>query len=683
MKKQNNNRRFILYIYFCLCIINLHAQSNLPNVFSDHTLDKLGSDLRGQAKIAASSVKIGTNAAEFLSARHELKSAIISNAKVRVDNDIPLDFMVTGTIHMDAFRIENIRFQSGPGVYATANLYIPDGKGPFPAVINMHGHWPNGRRTEITQITAQFLALNGYVCLNIDAWGAGERGTNEHEHEYHGSNLGASLLDVDETLMGMQLADNIRGVDLLCSLPYVDKENIGATGASGGGNQTMWLSAIDNRIKAAVPVVSIGSFESYIMNSNCVCELLPNGLAFTEEDGVLGLIAPRALKILTAMNDANPSFSYLQMLGTYHSSLKIYDALNQPDKITYQLFNTGHGYWPEMQLAMIDWFNIHLKGNSTVVKRGLEEVKFLPIEELATYPKGERDKKVLTTADYCRIKGNELRQSMLSNNSINPVEKKNRLKEILSLKGKSTYREIHHSSDTEGWRKIIIETEDGRLIPLLYTIPAGNDGNYTIISHPFGKDSIPQSILDGEKQKGNGLILVDLWGTGESRSNEAVRIDGALPPFHTLSRSALWLGQTVIGNWVNELTLVHKAAITQLNAQSVKLIGFKETAVASLLFNALNNYPVQAALYNAPISYLFDSRASVDHFNMAIHIPGFLEWGDISLAAAISNADITFIRPVTMSGHQPEKTSRTQIEKEFATLKKKAQSTGKTTFIWE
>jgi len=370
------------------------------------------------------------------------------------------------------------------------------------------------------------------------------------------------------------------------------------------------------------------------------------------------------------------------MLETYHSARKVYEALNQPDNITYQLFNTGHGYWPEMQIAMLDWFNTHLKRNSLAAKIDLDQVKLLPIEKLATYPKGQRDAKVVTTADYCRNKGTELRQTMLSNKHINPDEKKSRLKEILSLNDKNEYREIHHFSNTGEWSRIIIETEEGQLIPLLYTPPAGKETNYTIISHPFGKDSIPQSLIQQEKQKGNGLILVDLWGTGESRSNEAIRIDGALPPFHTLARSALWLGQTVTGNWVNELTLIHKVAVTQLNAQSVKLIGFKETAVASLLFTTLYNHPVQAELYDAPISYMFDDRENIDHFNMAIHIPGILEWGDISLAAAISNADLTFIRPVTISGRQSGQTSRTQFEKECTTLKKQTQSTGKTTFVW-
>src|SRR5665811_377585 len=155
------------------------------------------------------------------------------------------------------------------------SLYIPDGKGPFPAVINMLGHWPKGKIDSTgPQAVGHSLALNGYVCLTIDPWGSGERTTIHGIFEDHGdhNNLGSSLMNIGETLIGIEISDNMRGVDLLCSLPYVDSKNIGATGASGGGNQTMWLASLDERIKAAMPVVSVGTFESYIMGTPCICE---------------------------------------------------------------------------------------------------------------------------------------------------------------------------------------------------------------------------------------------------------------------------------------------------------------------------------------------------------------------------------------------------------------------------
>ncbi len=146
-----------------------------------------------------------------------------------------------------------------------------------------------------------------YVSVLIP-WGAGERTSVHGVTEYHGSNLGASFMNIGESLLGIQVSDNIRGVDLLCSLPYVDARNIGATGASGGGNQTMWLAAADERIKAAVPVVSVGTFESYVMRSNCICELLIDGLTFTEEAGVLALA--RAIMPCNHKLRRKPDFFY-------------------------------------------------------------------------------------------------------------------------------------------------------------------------------------------------------------------------------------------------------------------------------------------------------------------------------------------------------------------------------------
>ncbi|MEJ7769713.1 MAG: acetylxylan esterase, partial [Chitinophagaceae bacterium] len=281
------NRRIILCsgIYF---IINFFpsfslpitplryvVKDSLPNVLPANRADLIESSFRNQALLQFSVHQLPDNLTAWQHYKSALKSKIIQKAGVVIDHKLPLNMRETGSVKSDGYTIKNIAFQTRKGVYSTANLYVPEGKGPFPAVITMHGHWPAGRLFEQFQAIGQTLALNGYVCLNIDAFGAGERTTIHGTDEYHGANLGSSLMNIGETLVGFQMSDNMRGVDLLCSLPFVDAGKIGATGASGGGNQTMWLTAIDERIKAAVPVVSVGTFESYIMRSNCVCELLP------------------------------------------------------------------------------------------------------------------------------------------------------------------------------------------------------------------------------------------------------------------------------------------------------------------------------------------------------------------------------------------------------------------------
>lgn len=679
MKTQRNS--FIVCGLFLLSgLFRLSAQDKLPQVFSAYTQDKVALALREQARNASSSLQLKAGeTSRFLEGREALLEKIITNAKVRFYKDVDLRLSVTDTIDMGTFRIENIRFQSRPGVFVTANLYVPNGEGPFPAVITMHGHWPNGRRTEIAQTTSQLLAMNGYVCLAVDAWGAGERGAKDLE--YHGANLGASLLDVGETLLGMQLTDNMRGVDLLCSLDYVDKNNIGATGASGGGNQTMWLSAVDTRIKASVPVVSVGSFYSYILNSNCVCELLPKGLTFTEEDGVLGLIAPRPLKILTAMNDANPSFSYTQMQSTYTRAKEIYKAVGKPNNIDYELFNTGHGYWPDMQITMLSWFDIHLKTHCRFPQAELDEVRLQDVNRLATYRDKAKEPELVTTAIYCKQQAEAFRNKMLMQKETNVPLMRKELADLLSVHSFKDYKMLHQAVVSEGWDQIIIETNEDRLIPFLHKFPAQGKP-YTIIAYPTGKDSIPRQLIEEKIAAGEGVVLVDLWGTGESRSEEASKVDGSLPPFHTLARSALWLGETVMGKWVGELEAVVNVVAETYNADRITLVGVKETAIATLLFAALDTRSFDVELQQLPVSYQFDNQEQINAFNMAAHIPGFLQWGDISRVAALTQSRITCEQPVTMSGRTPSKEEQKRIEKEFLLLRKQTGQQTEFKFKW-
>jgi hypothetical protein len=85
-------------------------------------------------------------------------------------------------------------------------------------------------------------------------------------------------------------------------------------------------------------------------------------------------------------------------------------------------------------------------------------------------------------------------------------------------------------------------------------------------------------------------------------------------------------------------------------------------------------------LRNAPVSYLFDTSESINYFGMGVHVPGFLKWGDVSLAAAISGNPIIFIDPVTMSGQEPGKLELKECQAEFEKLRAICKQSGKTLF---
>src|SRR5437016_4167000 len=87
----------------------------------------------------------------------------------------PLRPRMTGTIPRDGYRVENLVYESRPDHHVPANLYVPDGKGPFPGVLFPLGHYGWPRAAEEYQRTCILLAKNGFVVLTYDPPGQGER----------------------------------------------------------------------------------------------------------------------------------------------------------------------------------------------------------------------------------------------------------------------------------------------------------------------------------------------------------------------------------------------------------------------------------------------------------------------------------------------------------------------------
>src|SRR5207245_300928 len=201
--------------------------------------------------------------------------------------------------------VEKLVFQSRPDVWVTANAYVPEpGAGKLPAVLVVHGHWAGARRDPVVQARCLGLVKLGFFVLAVDAFGAGERYTKPALGTYHGALYGSTLWPTGQTLLGMQVYDNRRAVDYLLTRPEVDGSRLGITGASGGGNQSMYAGALDERFAAVVPVCSVGTFQAYLRAGCCVCEVLPGALRFEEEGDVLALVAPRPRLVISAAQAA-------------------------------------------------------------------------------------------------------------------------------------------------------------------------------------------------------------------------------------------------------------------------------------------------------------------------------------------------------------------------------------------
>lgn len=205
---------------------------------------------------------------EWEQRKEELKKTIEFSSSIRLlKHDCPLEARFFSAAEYDGFVIEKVIFQSLPGFYVTGNLYRPkDVTKKYPAVLQPHGHWDNGRletvdRAMIPTRCANF-AMRGMVAFIYDMIGFTDARQIDHDgfkDEYEEYNFGR---------FSLQLNNSLKAVDLISSLPYVDSERIGCTGCSGGGTQTYFLTAIDDRIKAAAPI----NMSSAYMQGGCRCE---------------------------------------------------------------------------------------------------------------------------------------------------------------------------------------------------------------------------------------------------------------------------------------------------------------------------------------------------------------------------------------------------------------------------
>ena len=156
------------------------------------------------------------------------------------------------------YRIHKLRFEVVPGFHSTALLYEPAKiSGRVPAILNLPGHEPEGIEVEYEQKRCINFAKRGIVALDLEFIGYGELANAENAHDF-----GSQLNLVGSNALGIFYLSMRRGLDYLSGLPEVDTNRIGVTGLSGGGWQTVMLSALDPRVAVEVEVAGIGSRES-------------------------------------------------------------------------------------------------------------------------------------------------------------------------------------------------------------------------------------------------------------------------------------------------------------------------------------------------------------------------------------------------------------------------------------
>lgn len=279
----------------------------------------------------------------------------------------PLKPVIHGKLDCGDYTIEKVFFASRPGLYVTGNLYRPVGfSGPRPGVLSPHGHWPEGRFYEANakQVEADLasgaepfevsarsplqarmvhLARMGCVVFHYDMIGYADNTFLHHTADFVTAEDGLWLLES----MGLQTWNSWRALDFISELEDVDPDQIVMTGASGGGTQTFVLSALDERIKLAVPAVMV----STDMQGGCICENAPFLRLGMNNVAVAALMAPRPL----GLTGANDWTLRIQTRG-FPELRQVYGLYNQPDRVQVWVHpEFGHNYNAVSRKYMYGW----------------------------------------------------------------------------------------------------------------------------------------------------------------------------------------------------------------------------------------------------------------------------------------------------------------------------------------
>jgi dienelactone hydrolase len=302
----------------------------------------------------------------------------------------PLHPRVTGRIAMDGFHIEKLIFESLPGIYVTALLYVPDDPNgsehtKHPAILIPAGHAENGKAHY--QTLCQRLVQRGYVVISWDPVGQGERSqfwdAKAGKSRYNRICAEHAVLGNLAYLAGTNLArweiwDGLRAFDYLLTRPEVDPERINITGTSGGGFQAMHIAALEPRIKVAAISCYITSLPMRIHNrifkdpdSDPEQDLY--GMISNDVDnaGLLLLMYPRPVLVAAATLDFFP------IEGTHKSVQEVsrlYRRFGHADRIAMAESYHGHQYSDENQQAALEFLD-HF--NQLPVRHALAQAKDL------------------------------------------------------------------------------------------------------------------------------------------------------------------------------------------------------------------------------------------------------------------------------------------------------------------
>ncbi len=449
----------------------------------------------------------------------------------------PLNARTVGTVSKPGYRVEKVLFNSQPAHAVSAALFLPDPsrhKPPYPGVIVPCGHSLTGKAMDLYQRACALAALNGLAALIFDPIDQGERhqsldttgkgrfgGTSGHNM------VAAGSIPLGRSTARYEIWDGMRCIDYLQSRSDIDPKRIGCMGNSGGGTQTAYLMALDDRIGAAAPSCYICSLYG---------RLIRNYEPQDAEQNIFGQLswgmdhadycmmrAPKPTLLCTATRDY---FNIEDAWNAFRDAKRLYTNMGFSERMSLVEADEPHGYSLHLRQAAVRWMMRWLLGKDEAIVEP-SDLKVLTEDEIRCTPKGE----VLlldgqrSVYDLNRDYARELAQKRKSVWDSTP--RTDLLKRVRDIAG---IREIGSlprpkaekvgTERSEGYRvdQYILVPEEGIYLPALLYLPQSEPIRQCVLYiHSDGKDA-DTATLRKIVASGQAVLAVDLRGIGETQS---------------------------------------------------------------------------------------------------------------------------------------------------------------------
>jgi len=325
----------------------------------------------------------------------------ILNATGPLPERTPLNARITGQLDREDYRVEKILFESRPNFLVSANLYLPSGvQGPRPAVLNVIGHYANGKTAEHVQRRCISQAKKGLIAFAIDGIGQGDRQIFDYTSDFRKRPLSSNMPGGVHKTVGLQaflsgthslnimVWDVVRAIDYLVGRSEVNPDEIAVTGASGGGMMTTYILPFEDRIKVAVPTCNPNTYSYHVHlpsgsdHENVFFGCFAAGIDMRGDP--LLTHAPKPLLVNATTDDhLNPPRGTWELAGWLY---RAYASLGAPQAFHTSMTKGPHGYRKDQREVANAWMLEWMGGDATDFTE--EDFPIEKEEELWCAPEG-------------------------------------------------------------------------------------------------------------------------------------------------------------------------------------------------------------------------------------------------------------------------------------------------------